>query len=211
MYQQLERSLRKKEIEVRREEALIKKQYDNAQKEMKKALEKEKLTKEMEKIGLWTNPIEIEDGLETVRKRAEKLRLLKLQIKYHHKVLGQIHHDKSVFQFSHNKRPFSINQLMQNLCQLLATEESHIPGTDQGEPLANAIPSLEEVLDQPELLVGKKIKHRFEVDGELVWYNGTVLQMNYETEEFQVEYDGEDGVCSFQLLDDIASEDLLIL
>ena len=60
-----------------REEALIKKQYDNAQKETKKTLEKEKLTKEMEKIGLWTNAIEIEDGLETVLKRAEKLRLLK--------------------------------------------------------------------------------------------------------------------------------------
>ena len=88
---------------MRREEALIKKQYDIAQKETKKALEKEKLTKEMEKIGLWTNAIEIEDGLETVLKRAEKIKLLKLQIKYRHKILGQTHHDKSVFQFSHNK------------------------------------------------------------------------------------------------------------
>ena len=51
---------------------------------------------------------------------------------------------------------------MQNLCQLLVTEESHIPGSDQGEPLANAILSLEEILDQPELLIGKKIRHRFE-------------------------------------------------
>ena len=48
------------------------------------------------------------------------------------------------------------------------TEESHIPGTDQGEPLANAIPSLQEILDQPELLIpiGKTIRHHFEVDGE---------------------------------------------
>ena len=64
---------------------------------MKKAIEKEKLTKEMEKIGLWANAIEIEDGLENFLKRAEKIKLLKLQIKYRHKVLGQTHHDKINF------------------------------------------------------------------------------------------------------------------
>ena len=40
-----------------------------------------------------------------------------------------------------------------------------------------------------ELLVGKKIKHCFQVRDELVWYNGTILSMNPETTEFEVEYE----------------------
>ena len=40
---------------MRREEALLKKQYDIAQKETKKALENEKFTMKMKKVGLWTN------------------------------------------------------------------------------------------------------------------------------------------------------------
>jgi len=34
--------------------------------------------------------------------------------------------------------------------------------------------------------------------------------MNSETKEFHVSYDGEDDICFFPLLDDIASGDLLI-
>ena len=43
-----------------------------------------------------------------------------------------------------------------------------------------------------------------------MWYEGTVLQMDSETKEYQVAYDGEDDVSSFPLLDDIASGDLII-
>ena len=53
----------------------------------------------------------------------------------------------------------------------------------------NPIISIEDVVQQPKLLVGCRIKHRFETDQEPVWYEGTVLQMDSETKEFQVAYD----------------------
>ena len=61
----------------------------------------------------------------------------------------------------------------------------------------NPIISIEDV-QQPKLLVGCRIKHRFETDQELVWYEGTVLQMDSETKEFQVAYD--DDICCFPLM-----------
>ena len=53
----------------------------------------------------------------------------------------------------------------------------------------NPIIFIEYVVHKPELLVGCQIKHRFKSDRELVWYEGTVLQMDSETKEFQVAYD----------------------
>ena len=46
--------------------------------------------------------------------------------------------------------------------------------------------SFEDIYLQPELLIGRRIKHRFQVDGELVWYVGVVQQLNFVTNEFQV-------------------------
>ena len=36
------------------------------------------------------------------------------------------------------------------------------------------------------LLVGQRIQHLFLVDGEVVWFEGSVLQMNSRTKEFTV-------------------------
>lgn len=78
--------------------------------------------------------------------------------------------------------------------------------TDQDDQ----VPSLEDVLHQYDLLIGKKIKHQFQVDGKQVWYECTVLQLNYKTNEFHIIYD-DDYVCVFSLLDDIVSGNLIIL
>ena len=67
------------------------------------------------------------------------------------------------------------------------------------------------MLHQPDLLVGKRIKHRFQVDGKLVWYEGTVLHLDFKTYEFQIIYDSEDDICVFSLLNDISSGDIIIL
>ena len=66
-----------------------------------------------------------------------------------------------------------------------------------------------DILLQPELLIGRRIKHRFEVDGDLVWYAGVVQQHNYVTSEFQVAYDGEEDLCWFTLLDDIRTASIM--
>ena len=44
-----------------------------------------------------------------------------------------------------------------------------------------------------------------------MWYEGTVLQMNSETTEFEVAYDGEEDVCFSPLLDDISNGDVLLV
>ena len=135
--------------------------------------------------GLWINRAEVENGLKLLKKTA-KIKALKLQINFRRKVLGQSHPDKSVFLFSHNRKQHSVDQLKKNLYQLLAVGEE------------NPIISIEDVVQQPKLLVGCRIKHRFETDQELVWYEGTVLQMDSETKEFQVAYD--DDICCFPLM-----------
>lgn len=60
-------------------------------------------------------------------------------------------------------------------------------------------------------LVGKKIRHQFDVNGELVWYDGKVLDINNDTKEFEVEYDGSKDTFWFSLLHDLANGDLIIL
>ena len=59
-------------------------------------------------------------------------------------------------------------------------------------------------------LVGQRIKHQFEVDGELVWYNGKVMDLDLDTKIFLVAYDDDDRVYNFALLEDIANGDLII-
>ena len=48
----------------------------------------------------------------------------------------------------------------------------------------------------------------FESDGKLIWYHGTILEVN-QGKVFKVTHDDVD-VYFFDLLDDIASGDLLI-
>ena len=106
--------------------------------------------------------------------------------------------DQSLFKFSQNRKQYTIDQLTSNLLKLL--EESST--TNETSVLAT---KEKEILLKPQLLVGKRINHRFVESGELVWYKGTVLQM-LDTREFEVMYDEEDDICCFSLLDDIKME-----
>ena len=47
------------------------------------------------------------------------------------------------------------------------------------------------------------------MDGELVWYNGKVMDLDLDTKIFSVAYD-DDCVYNFALLEDIANGDLII-
>lgn len=202
---------RQQRLEERHEQALLKKQEEIAHKAVKVIQEREQLTKEIEKVGLWINKRDVERGLEMISKKAEKLKSLKMQIKFRRKVLGQSHSDNAVFKFSHGGKAHSVEMLKQNLYELLTVTESDdkrcTPSPDREQ---DSVLSPEDVIKQPELLVGRRIKHRFEVDGELVWYRGTVLQLNYVTSEFEVAYDDEDDVCWFPLIDDLRNGDLFL-
>ena len=132
---------------------------------------------------------------------------LKLQINFRRKVLNQSHHDKSVFKFSQNKKQHSIVKLKENLLKLLIDGES---AHDNDVPVYEPSESVN-FETQPELLVGKQIRHQFEADGELTWYEGRVLKHNITTNEFEVQYDGEDGTYWFPLLEDMSAGELFVI
>ncbi len=137
-----------------------------------------------------------------MKNKTEITRLLKLQINFRHKVLGQTHSDISVFRFSQSGRKFTNDELKDNLHQLLPTEN------DDSSPTKA---SLDDIVKQPQLLVGLRIKHRFEEDGQMIWFLGTVKHFCAQSKMFTVLYDDELETCNFSLLDDIISGDLLIL
>ena len=140
---------------------------------------------------------DIEDSLKNMVTRKEKENALKLQINFRKKVLKQNHNDKSVFQFSHNRKVFSVNQLKQNLLQLLPLESSP------------QYLSAEEIFADPDLLIYRRIEHLFECDGELIWYKGTVLGYDFE-KKFRVAYEQEDEEYSFDLLEDLENNELYV-
>lgn len=74
------------------------------------------------------------------------------------KVLGQSHSNKLIFKFSQNGKALSVLQLKENLYQFVMTSDSSN---------GNHSFSLEQVVLNPELLIGQRIRHRFEIEGEL--------------------------------------------
>lgn len=175
---------------------------------MKAVKEKEKLTKEIQKFGLWTSRDEIEDGIEVFVKQAKKKEVLKLQINFRRKFLGQTYTNNDVFKFSHNRKQHSVWQLKENLFLLVGVDEDEDPSVTSND--SNQMSLQNDIMLHPEYLIGKNIRHRFQVGEDMVWYNGTVLNMNSETREYQAKYEGEDDICVFALLDDISKGDLCI-
>ena len=72
---------------------------------------------------------DIVEGLAAVRKKTEKVKLLKLQINFRRKVLSQTYSDLSVFKFSQNRKQFSVDQLKENLTKLLPSDEQATSNT----------------------------------------------------------------------------------
>lgn len=66
-------------------------------------------------------------------------------------------------------------------------------------------------MEHPRLLVGKRIRHCFEVDKELVWYTGIVINMKKNSMEYEVKYGGKEETFWFKLLEDIINGDLELL
>ena len=161
----------------------------------RKQLRRKILTKEIEKLHLWTCQADITNGLAQLSIKSDKLQALKLQIKFRDKVLNQTHSDKSLFRFSHKGKQQTVNHLTKNLCELFG--DTGAPSLPEQVP-----PSLKMIMIQTELLIGQQIKHRFEVDKRLVWYDGRVAELDKDTGLFEVIY-GENEVCHFNVIEDL--------
>lgn len=87
--------------------------------QQKKIKEKEKLTNEVLKYGLWQSEKEVQDGLGKLQSMSLKIAALKVQFDFRKKVLQQKHPDKTVFYMSKNRRKLTVDGLVVNLCKLL--------------------------------------------------------------------------------------------
>ena len=63
-------------------------------------------------------------------------------------------------------------------------------------------------MQDPELLLYRRINHRFNCDGVMARYKGTVLSYDESTREYRIAYDNEDEIFSFPLLEDLENNDL---
>ena len=187
---------RREEIRVKRQEAVKSKEKEYLRKKEKELRVKETLTKKIQLVGLWTTRKEAEAGLQRLKSTKAKCDALKVQLNFRKKVLQQCHDDKSVFIFSHNKKPHSHSQLLINLLKLLPTERQRL--------------STEQFVTNPELLVNKRIDHLFESDEGLQWYRGTVLEYSKDSKNYRVVYDSEDTEYFFPLLDDLLDGELCV-
>ena len=151
------------------------------------------------RIGLWTSEADVNKGLDALKSASEKKNALKLQTKFRKKVISQTYHDKTVFQFSHNNRAFSVSELKQNLLKLLCTSDPH--------PCVSA----QEITADPDILLYRRIEHQFNCDGDLVWFKGTVVGYDRDTLLFHVVYDNEEDECYFPLLEDLENNELRVL
>ena len=59
-------------------------------------------------------------------------------------------------------------------------------------------PTTEEILKVLSLLVGMEIRHRFENEDGLIWYDGLVIGVAYM--EFEVIYSGEVNLTCFKII-----------
>ena len=189
---------RREEITAKRLDEIKKKEEEIKRKREKELKEKERLTKEVQKTGLWTTHDDVASGLELLTSNTKKIAALKLQINFRKKVLCQLYPDKSVFAFSSGGRSYTISELTNNLQKLTIPVDS--------KPKLTA----DDIFNDPYTLVYRRIEHLFLCDADLKWFKGTVIGYNSETCEFRVVYDGEEEEFSYQLLEDLLNGELII-
>ena len=137
--------------------------------------EKARLRKEAERLelvqqityhGLWQDVGEIERNLAIYKKKGEKIKALKTQLKFQKNILEQTppNNDNTIHNFSvkdrnGKRRDLTVDELKAKVVKLI----------EAALHLAKINPPKE---DDPVPLSGKKIRHRFDGDK---WYNGEVI------------------------------------
>ena len=116
-----------KAIEERRTYALLKRQGDITRRKMRATQENDKLTQEIEPIGLWMNRGGVLKG--DCRTYQGKLKSLKVQIKFRQKVFAQHYPDSSILAFSSRGKAHSLKKLNENFGKLVDETEHNESST----------------------------------------------------------------------------------
>lgn len=137
--------------------------------------------------GLWQTEQQVKEGLLKLKSKTSKLQALKAQLDFRKKVLEQGHIDNHIFCLSKSKQKLSVDEVCSNLYQLLCPPS---PNDQEG-------------------LIGRRIRHKWIVDGAEKWYDGTILDIVPGSSDwYNVKYDGEDQAISLNLVVDIEKGDL---
>ena len=188
---------RRKQMQEERTQLLKAKQQALQAAKEKALRQKEQLTQEIVQCGLWQTHDDIMKGLAMEKSKSAKIKALKAQLNFRRRVLEQQHPDKEVFAFSRKGKQLSVDELVSNLEKLLSTS-----------PLQDR-----HAAENQQSLIGKTIRHKWcNEDGEEQWYTGHILSaVEGSTEWFNVRYDGEEGVLTLNLYEDIENGDLDIV
>lgn len=174
------------------------------EKQRREAL-KQRAIKEREKLSklhLITSPHELRRALSEIdnedisvsKKNRKKLAIMREQINIRKKLLNQ----KIDVPFSHHRKQRPLCDIILELSNFIAKYMT--PSATAGN---------ESVVD-PASLVGRRICHKFDVDGQDEWYDGHVIGYDVITHLHEIVYDGEKEHCYFNLLEDISQGDLSI-
>ena len=184
-----------------RKQAMIK---DHAKREaVKKRLYEEK--QKLSQLHLITTSQELEEEFKKIdmkavsatRKRSLKMDILRTQVRIRKKVLGQ----NVPITFTSNRRQRPVAEITKELCGIM---------------IKTGVPSeFAPFLQQPTTLVGKRIKQRFQDEGDdpesCTWYVGRVIGYRDSDKTHCIDYDGEDEVCYFDLTIDFLNGDIVLL
>ena len=148
---------------------------------------------------MWQDIGQVERNLAPYRKKGEKIKALKTQLK---SILEQTppNKDSTIYNFSvrgsHGKRrDLTVDELKGNVIKLI----------EAALDLAKSNPPKE---DDPVPLSGKKIRHKFEGD---CWFSGEVIsQVPGYPAWYNVVYEGDNSVYTYQLREDLAAGDLIV-
>lgn len=132
-------------------------------------------------------------SLSAAKKTAEKRLLLRTQIKIRKRVLGQ----NICITFSHSRKQRPVAEIVKELSHYIDQFSSECS----------------ECIQDPSALVGKRIKHKFELaeSREIKWYDGIILGYDTVSKMHEILYDGEDDHCYFNLTVDILTGDLEVI
>ncbi|XP_046550545.1 uncharacterized protein LOC124260311 [Haliotis rubra] len=191
--------LRKDVIKQKRAEALNKTRELIARNRQRELEEKERLTNDIVFYGLWQTEEEVHKNAKSFKHKKDWQKAFASQLKFRKSVLQQYHEDKTVFQLSKGKKDFTLEQLVMNLITLIGSTFSTRREADvirKGSPL----------------LVGKKVLHAFEEDGEQVTYRGRVIDtVKGFPEWYNIIYDNDEVVYTYKLQDDFEKGDLKLV
>ena len=153
---------------------------------MEKAHQKEIRAKsaieKLESMPVITSEQELENAIQDIEEKrlnekeckAEKLRLIKNLLKRHAMINKQ-----KVVPFSANRKPKTYNELKADYIHLMTCHVQHdVPPTAKKQKL--------DFVNSPELLVGNRIKQKFNEDGEVQWYEGYVVSFSNDSRLHEV-------------------------